>query len=291
MRIHSDGRINKLCKRLGYSPDSEEAEYIRLGFDNWDTFYAYFATALDGYPGGDHVLRTLTRVTQPGYIMPVNTPLIVARLITQPGKLREWVEREDYGTLRGESERELQMYLTATPTEFTQAVAVVANHFGEKSDTAAFTYFTVCAIVLAHGATAFRTAASGRDLCEDATLRWCLQRVLDAGTSAEYARDVPLYPELVGRWGVSGYQPQEYAVIEQAGVPASYVRDMAGCLLGSVNHNRANLIRVYEMGVAPEYLMAVNNAMLRDARLIQSLSFDDVLAAYQAGIPTEYLTA
>ena len=49
--------------------------------------------------------------------------------------------------------------------------------------------------------------------------------------------------------------------------------------------------RVSPRSVPAEYLMAANNAMLRDIELIDRISFDAVLTAYQDGIPVEYLVA
>lgn len=144
--------------------------------------------------------------------------------------------------------------------------------------------------VLNHGRDAIRTVFSTHDIM-DTLVRLCADRALTAGATAEYLRELPFEREVAKEHRMGGYKPQDIAVIEKAGVPVDYAKSLVACHLGGVGSQAAALIRVWELGVPAEYLMAANNAMLMSASLIDRISFDAVLTAYRDGIPVEYLVA
>ena len=290
MSIHPDTGIDAVCANFNFDPDEIEADDIRVGFREWSDFYAFYETLLEG-EGSDWALKILHEARSPEYALPTGVAELVRRFITAPGQLYDHVHRDEYGVFTDETPEAKKVFDSATLPQLSQALAEVIRLEQPDREYASM----VLAIgpvhtVLNHGRDAIRTVFSTHDIM-DTLVRKCADRALAAGASAEYLRELPFEREVAKEYGMGGYKPQDIAVIEKAGVPVDYAKSLVACHLGGVGSQAAALIRVWELGVPAEYLMAVNNAMLMNASLIDRISFDTVLTAYRDGIPVEYLVA
>jgi hypothetical protein len=292
MAAHSDPGIAMVCEHMGLHAESHTADDVRLGFDAWDDFYAYYETALDGHADGSRLLDRLRRARDPHSIMPVNDNVELRRFVDAPGLLRRHINEETFGSFRDETPEAKETFDAATTPQLSQAVAEYIRLDKSGSDYVSMILVVGPALAfLRYDRDALRTISQTHDILESG-IRIQATQALDAGASPEFIRDIPFTYEVAKEYGHGGYKPQDIAIIERAGVPVEYARSLVACHLGGVGSQAQKLIRVYEMGVPAEYLMTVNNAMVvGDLDLIDRLPFDAVLAAFTEGIPAEYLVA
>lgn len=290
MSIHPDADISTVCDQFNIHPESITAYDIRDGFEEWADFYAFYETLLDG-EGGDWALQVLRDARNPKYAIPAALTPLLRRFMTAPGQLVDHVRRERFGESVDETPEAKKVFDSTSIPHLSQALAEVIRLEQPASEYTTMVHAVgPVHTVLTHGRNAIRTVFSSHDIT-DTLVRLGADRALTAGASPEYLRDIPLEPEVSRDYGMGGYKPRDIAAIEKAGVPAAYAKSLVTCVLGGVGSRAAALIRVWEIGVPAEYLMAANNAMLRNIELIDRVSFDAVLTAYQDGIPVEYLVA
>lgn len=289
MTIHSDIRIHTACERAGFVAVGMGADYVRSGFESWDDFRAFFDTMYDG-----ERTAQLDELADPEKDMPTGIGTADMRVAIQkfapaPGRLHEYVADPRFGACRDETPEARDALTSATRPEFSQALA----HYIRLTNCQDMSLILAVGPVhtfLRHDTAALLTVFSKHDVSET-HVRVCADFALSAGASPEYLRRLPFETEVAKKHGMGGYKPGDIAIIEKAGVPVKYAKSLVACHLGGVGSQAEKLIRVYQMGVPAAYLMAVNNSMLRNVDLIERLDLDTVLAAYQDGVPVEYLVA